>query len=48
MADMRTIIDDRPSLRSSRVTLHALTVALVKPGGGSWPYPAEELVQGML
>ena len=40
IADMRTMIDDDPSLRSSSDTRHALTVALVKPGrGASWNQP---------
>ena len=46
MADIRTMMLDDPSPRSSSVTRHALTVALVKPGRGSWRVPAEELVQG--
>src|ERR1019366_1888181 len=46
IADMRTMMLDEPRPRSSRVTRHALTVALVKPGRGSWAYPAEKLVQG--
>ena len=35
-ADIRTLIEDEPSPRASRATRHALTVALVKPGRGSW------------
>jgi len=35
MADMRMMIDDEPRRRSSSDTLHALTVALVKPGRGA-------------
>src|SRR5271169_6496640 len=35
IADMRMMMDDDPSLRSSRDTRHALTVALVKPGRGA-------------
>ena len=35
IADMRMMIDDEPSLRSSNDTRHALTVALVKPGRGA-------------
>jgi len=35
IADMRMMIDDEPSLRSSRDTRQALTVALVKPGRGA-------------
>ena len=35
IADIRTMIDDEPSLRSSSDTRHALTVALVKPGRGA-------------
>src|ERR1039458_3521557 len=34
MADIRTMMDEDPRPRSSRVTRHALTVALVKPGRG--------------
>src|SRR5690348_1680990 len=44
IANMRTMIDDDPSLRSSRETRQALTVALVKPARGS-AVPGEELVQ---
>jgi len=40
-ADMRTIIDDDPSLRSSMLTRQALAVALVKPARGSWSYQAK-------
>ncbi|MGA2135795.1 MAG: hypothetical protein ABSH50_26185 [Bryobacteraceae bacterium] len=36
LADMRTMIEDDPSPRSSSDTRQALTVALVKPGRGSW------------
>src|ERR1039458_6102249 len=46
IADMRTMMLDEPRPCSSRDTRQALTVALVKPGRGSWAYPAEELVQG--
>src|SRR5579862_5964049 len=35
MADMRMMIDEDPSRRSSSDTRHALTVALVKPGRGA-------------
>src|SRR5579863_3084735 len=35
MADILIMMDDDPSLRSSRDTRHALTVALVKPGRGA-------------
>ena len=35
IADMRMMIEDEPSLRSSSDTRHALTVALVKPGRGA-------------
>src|ERR1035438_1464424 len=35
IADMRTMIDEEPSLRSSRDTRQALTVALVKPERGA-------------
>jgi hypothetical protein len=34
IADIRTMIDDEPSSRSSSDTRQALTVALVKPGRG--------------
>ena len=37
-AVMRTLIEIEPSPRDSRATRHALTVALVKPGLGSFPY----------
>ena len=37
-ADMRTMIDDDPSPRSSSDTRQALTVALEKPGRGSASY----------
>jgi hypothetical protein len=46
IADMRTMIDEDPSLRSSSDTLQALTVALVKPGRSSWAVPREEFIQG--
>jgi len=46
MADMRTMIEDEPSPRSSRVTRQALTVPLVKPGRPFLGVPAEEFVQG--
>jgi len=36
-AVMRTLIEIEPSPRASNATLQALTVALVKPGLGSWP-----------
>jgi hypothetical protein len=48
MADMRTMMDDDPSPRSSRVTRQALTVALVKPGRGSWPYQPKNSSRAML
>jgi hypothetical protein len=35
IADMRMMIDDEPRRRSSSDTLHAFTVALVKPGRGA-------------
>ena len=35
IADILTMIDDDPNARSSSVTRHALTVALVKPGRGA-------------
>ena len=48
IADMRTIIDDDPSLRSSSETRQAETVALVKPGRGSWAYHAKNSSNAML
>jgi hypothetical protein len=48
MADILTMIDDDPSPRSSRVTLQALTVALLKPGRGSWLYQAKNSSKAML
>ena len=36
-AVIRTLIEIEPSPRASRATRQALTVALVKPGRGSWP-----------
>jgi hypothetical protein len=45
---MRTMIEDDPSLRSSRDTRQALTVALVKPGRGSWAYQAKNSSRAML
>ena len=47
-ADMRTMIDDDPSLRSSSDTRHALTVALVNPGRGSRSYQAKNSSSAML
>ena len=38
---MRTMMDDDPSSRSSRVTRQAFTVALVKPGRGNSRNPDE-------
>ena len=48
MADMRTMIEEDPSPRSSRVTRQADTVALVKPGRGSWAYQAKNSSRAML
>ena len=48
MADMRTMMDDDPSPRSSSVTRHALTVALVKPGRGSRRYQSKNSSKAML
>src|ERR1017187_9445920 len=48
MADMRTMMLDDPSPRSSRVTRHALTVALVKPGRGSWAYQQKNSSRAIL
>ncbi len=48
IADMRTIMDDDPSLRSSRETRQALTVALLKPGRGSCAYQAKNSSRAML
>jgi hypothetical protein len=45
IADIRIMIDDEPSLRSSRDTRQALTVALVKPGCGACWNPGQELLQ---
>ena len=47
-ADIRTMMDDDPSLRSSSDTRHALTVALVKPGRGSWAYQPKNSSRAML
>ncbi|MGA2149008.1 MAG: hypothetical protein ABSH49_29040 [Bryobacteraceae bacterium] len=40
-AVIRTFMETAPSPRASRATRQALTVALVKPGRGSWPYQAK-------
>ncbi len=40
-AVMRTLIETDPRPRASSATRQALTVALVKPGRGSWPYQAK-------
>ena len=34
-------METAPSPQASRATRHAHTVALVKPGRGSWPYQAK-------
>src|ERR1035437_10174184 len=39
-AVIRTLMETDPRPRVSRATRQALTVALVKPGRGSWPYQA--------
>src|ERR1017187_6798462 len=38
---IRTLMETDPRPRASRATRQALTVALVKPGRGSWPYQAK-------
>src|ERR1017187_2062517 len=38
---VRTLMETDPRPRASRATRQALTVALVKPGRGSWPYQAK-------
>jgi hypothetical protein len=48
IADILTMIDDDPRPRSSSVTRQALTVALVKPGRGSWAYQAKNSSRAML
>src|ERR1039457_3047884 len=48
IADMRTMIDDDPRPRASRDTRQALTVALVKPGPGSWAYQRKNSFNAML
>jgi len=48
IADMRTIIDDDPSLRSSSETRQAETVALVKPDRGSASYHLKNSSSAML
>jgi hypothetical protein len=48
IADIRTMIEDDPRPRSSSVTRHALTVALVKPGRGSWAYHPKNSSRAML
>src|ERR1022692_954032 len=47
-SNFRTMIDDDPSPRSSSVTRQALTVALVKPGRGSWAYQPKNSSRAML
>ena len=42
------MIDDDPCPRSSKVTRHALTVALVKPGRGSRAYQEKNSLSAML
>ena len=48
MADIRTMMEDDPSLRSSSETRQAETVALVKPGRGSCAYQAKNSSSAML
>jgi len=48
MADILMMIDDDPCPRSSKVTRHALTVALVKPGRGSRAYQEKNSLSAML
>src|ERR1019366_8925590 len=48
IADMRTMMLDEPRPRSSRDTRQALTVALVKPGRGSWAYQPKNSSRAML
>ena len=48
MADMRMMMLDDPRPRSSRETRQALTVALVKPGRGSWAYQEKNSSRAML
>ena len=48
MADMRMMIDDEPRRRSSSDTLHALTVALVKPKRGACWNQARNSFSAML
>jgi hypothetical protein len=45
-AGMRTLIEIEPSPRASNATREAPTVALVKPGRGSWPYQRKILLAG--
>src|ERR1022692_350920 len=48
MADIRTMMDEDPSPRSSSETRHAFTVALVKPGRCSSRYQSKNSFRPML
>ncbi len=48
IADILIMIEDDPRPRASSDARHALTVALVKPGRGSWPYQEKNSLSAML